>query len=199
MSLCPGSGRSTSLGEGCERNALPVWMCVCACVWVCVWICARAHVDMRACGHTRGHVCMCVDVCVRMWTCVCADVCVDVCACVRVPVCGCEQAPASLGVRLLNSHSISGYFHIVLTSEKHLCGVLGLMGCAGFRLKAPLCVLEAPGVHKAPLGDWDTPPGQVAEGAVRGCWRKNPHGSLGPSSCYHARVVCAWAVLAYFP
>ena len=142
---------------------------------------------------------MCVDVCMRVWTCVCADVCVDVCACVRVPVCGCEQAPASLGVRLLNSHSISGYFHIVLTSEKHLCGVLGLMGCAGFRLKAPLCVLEAPGVHKAPLGDWDTPPGQVAEGAVRGCWRKNPHGSLGPSSCYHARVVCAWAVLAYFP
>ena len=120
--------------------------CVCACVWVCVDTCRRVcmRVDMRACTRrhvcmrtcawtcvhvcgcacTRGRVCMHVDVCAQACGCVCVRVDMrvcrrvrgHVCVCVCVPVCGCEQAPASLGVRLLNSHSISGYFHIVLTS-----------------------------------------------------------------------------------
>lgn len=97
---------------------------------------------------------------------------------------------------LLNSHSDSGFSHFVLTSEERLYGARGLIGCPGFRLKAPSCILEAPGAPKAPSGDRDAPPGQSAEGAVRGRWKKTPPGSPGLSGCHHAPIVCPWAELA---
>lgn len=143
MSLAPGSGRSTSSGEGCERTGPPVWTCV------------------------------------------------HVCGRVRVDTCGCERVPASLGIRLLNSHDDSG-FPIWSSRQKSAC--VGLTGCA--RLKAPSCILEAPGAPKASLGDRDAPPGQAVEGAVRGHWRKTPRGAPGPSGRHYVPVVCVRAVLA---
>ena len=121
--------------------------------------------------------------------------CVDMWACghVRVDMCGCERAPASLGVRLLNSHEDSG-FPTWSSRQKSAC--VGLTGCASFRLKAPSCILEAPGAPRASLGDRDAPPGQAVKGAVRGRWRKTPHGSPGPSGRHYAPVVCVWAALA---